>query len=230
MQWLARGDLCEAALQVLQSSLDHADSPSFLWFQVVEALWRAGIREVLALAARAMASSDYSLKVTAEKFLADRAAEAPEEILRALEQIMQDERNQFHFYIDRYVSLFAVLPVADVARWLDRVGVEGARHIARHLPAPFLDSEGRPQVPELTVYVLQRFEDDERIFSEFCGGVETEAYFVEGGKKRQRDSEVAEQFLNHPLRRVRDWARYRSMAARADAARQRMEEEEKSVR
>jgi hypothetical protein len=100
--------------------------------------------------------------------------------------------------------------------------------MAGHLPRPFVDPRGTPCVPAITALVLERFEKDDRTFGEFyVGSAATDFYAVEGGNKRLRDAEEAEQFLDHPLKRIREWAREASESARADAARQRVEEEER---
>lgn len=36
------------------------------------------------------------------------------------------------------------------------------------MPSPHLDGEGRPVVPPLTAFVLEKFESDDRVFSAFC--------------------------------------------------------------
>jgi hypothetical protein len=229
-QLLASEEVRDRIREILWSAVENPGRASHAWLNVAEVLQRAGVPGVISLAAKALISKDYELRRQAEKFLAECAAEVPGEVMVALEQIMVDDRCKYHFFIDRYVDLFRALPVAEVARWLDRVGIEGARCIARHLPPPALDPEGRVQVPELTAYVLQRFEADEQTFEEFCAGVGSmELYWVEDGKKRERDAAVAEQFLDHPLRRIREWARYESVRARADAERERMEAEEEKV-
>ncbi|MCI0460833.1 MAG: hypothetical protein L0Z62_28120 [Gemmataceae bacterium] len=216
--------------ETLRSAVKNPGRASYAWLKVAEALQQAGVPEVVALAVEALVSDAYDLREQAEKFLADRAGAAAEEVMQVLGRVLLDDRYKHHFFLDKYVKLFRALPVTAVAAWLETVGVEGARRIARHLPPPFLDPERRPQVPELTAHVLQRFEADERTFHEFCAGVgTTEVYWVEDGKKRERDAEVAEEFLGHPLRRIREWARQESVCARADAERERMEAVEENV-
>jgi hypothetical protein len=82
---------------------------------------------------------------------------------------------------------------------MERVGVVGARAFARHLPPPFLDGEGKPQVLQLTEYVLTRFEDDDRTFSEFVAGVRSyQGYWGSYAAAREkggfRSEEVPESF------------------------------------
>jgi hypothetical protein len=227
---LASRELRELMLRILKATVDKPGHLSHAWFAVAKVFWRTGDHEVLSLAVQALVSQDYQFRERAESFLADCAASRPGAVMAALEQVMMDNRHQYHFSIDKYVNLVSALPVAVIAQWLDKVGVKGARRLARHLPQPYIDPEGQPQVPEVTAYVLQKFEDDKRTFREFCAGVSTtDWYSVEGGKKREHDALVAEQFLHHPLHRIREWARAESTSARAQAERQRIEEEEKIV-
>jgi hypothetical protein len=224
------GEFLSLSLAVLSSTVDSPGREWFSWFAVLEVLRRAGVGAVLPLAARALVSEDYRLKEQAESFLADRAAEVPGEVMAALEPILLDDRYAFHFFVDKYPNIFKAVPVAVIGPWLDKVGVEGARRIARHLPPPYVDDQERPQVPEITAYVLRRFENDERTFEEFCAGAATtDFYNVWGGKKRDGDAVLAEHFVTHPLRRIQEWARAESAAARANADRQRVEEEEEMV-
>jgi hypothetical protein len=229
-QLLASEELRALIRETLRSAMKNPGRAAYAWLKVAEVLQRVGVPEVVALAAEALVSDDRYLREQAEKFLADRAAAAAEEVMQALGRVLLDDRYKHHFFLARYVNLFRALPVTAVAAWLETAGVEGARRIARHLPPPFLDPEGRPQVPELTAHVLQRFETDERTFHEFCAGVGTTGtYWVEDGKKRERDAEVAEQLLDNPLRFIREWARRESLYARADAERERMEAVEEKV-
>src|SRR5436190_1417203 len=66
-------------------------------------------------------------------------------------------------------SVFGVMPIRVVQEWLDQNGLNGARAIARLLPAPFLQ-DGAPSVPELTALVMDRFGADEEVLDEFRMG------------------------------------------------------------
>ena len=101
---------------------------------------------------------------------------------------------------------------------MERIGVLGAQAFARHLPAPFLDGEGKPQVPQLTEFVLTRFEDDDRTFSEFVAGVHSfQGYVGSYSAAREKEGLQAKAFLNHRLRRVREWALLEMRQAEHDA-------------
>jgi hypothetical protein len=229
-EMLSSPDVQRLVLTILAATAANPGRASWAWLDVIEVLWKTGKSDVIPLVVRALLGDDYHLKEKAEEFLARRALEVPTDVMNGVGEATLDGAHKIQFLVGKYDKLFSAMPVAAVAAWLNQVGVKGARSIARHLPAPFVDQEGDPRVPEVTAYVLERFEDDERVFEEFCAGTGTTGvYWTEGGKKRERDAEVAEQFLDHDLRRVREWARYVSRSARADAARERLEEEEELI-
>jgi hypothetical protein len=226
----APGLLRKAALQVLKASVDNPGREQHAWFETAKALEQARTADVIPLVALGLVSKDARLREGAQKHLAERAGKIPREILAALEKIMKDKKRRHYLFLDKYVDLVGALPVSAVAEWLKRVDVQGARCLARHLPLPFIDEEGNPRVPEVTAYVLEAFENDQLTFEAFCSGAGTrDFYWVEGGKKRDRDAEVAERFLDHPLRRIRQWAKAESQAARAEATQQRLEDEEEKA-
>ncbi len=80
--------------------------------------------------------------------------------------------------------------------------------IARHLPPPVVEG-GQPRVPELTAYVLQRFEGEDGVFHEFCAGVHSGAvYWGNIAEQYEKQAEAARPFLTDRIRRIREWAMY----------------------
>jgi hypothetical protein len=97
-----------------------------------------------------------------------------------------------------------------------------ATKIARHIPQPHVDAEGKPVIPELTEYVLTRFEDDDRTFAEFCAGAHSlQMYTGDIASAREGEAERARAFFDHPLRRIREWAGIEYESGMADAQRHR---------
>jgi hypothetical protein len=120
--------------------------------------------------------------------------------------IMLDEKTGLNFFVSKF-PVFHVLPVGTVIDWLKKVGPIGAQRIARHLPAPTLDNNGNPVVPELTAWVLSTFENDERVFAEFCAGVHSfQLYRGDAVAVHETEAAAALKFLSHPLKRIRQWA------------------------
>lgn len=134
------------------------------------------------------------------------------------------------FFVRKF-SFVSAIPFDVVRAWLERVGVDGARAFARHLPPPFLDGEGRPQVPQLTEFVLERFEDDDRTFSEFVAGVHSyQGYWGSYSEAREKEALRAKPLLSHRLRRVREWALAEIRQAEHDAEIHGVREDEMGLR
>jgi hypothetical protein len=121
--------------------------------------------------------------------------------------LMLSSETGWHFFLGKY-PVFTALPTPVVIAWLARHGVEAAQRIARHLPRPFLDG-GSPSLHPLTEYVLRVYESDDRTFNEFCAGVHSfQMYTGDIAGTREREADEAKLFLDHPLRRVREWAQF----------------------
>jgi len=82
-------------------------------------------------------------------------------------------------------------------------------------------------VPKLTEFVLSRFEDDRLTFSEFCAGTHSfQMYVGDMGQQRENEAAAARPFFNHPLKRIREWARHEYDSGVQDAKREREREDE----
>ena len=94
-------------------------------------------------------------------------------------------------------------------QWLTSSGVVGARRIVKQLSLPYLDENDQPVVPLLTEFVLSEFEGDEETFRKFCiSSHKLQMYSGDIASHKNKEAEIARSFLNHPLRRVREWASY----------------------
>jgi len=158
------------------------------------------------LLAHALVSSNLDIRDISEKLMEQLADRAPESVMNALGRVMLDEHRGWHFRVSRF-KIFEILPVDNVARWLDRSGSEGALQIARHLPPPFLTAEGDPKLHPTTELVLTKFGEDARVFSEFCAGVHSwQTYWGDIAAAKEKEAKVAEKFLTYPLPAVQKWA------------------------
>jgi len=150
--------------------------------------------------------------------------------MEAIGRRMMDDKTKNQFFIQKF-SFLSVIPFEVVKAWLERAGVEGARAFARHLAPPFLDGSGEPQVPQLTEFVLTRFEEDDRTFTEFVVGVHSyQGYWGSYAAAREKEGQQAKAFLTHRLRRVREWALIEMRQAEHDAKVHGIEEEESGLR
>lgn len=200
------------------------------WPVVIRALMQSEPERAIRTAVSSIApagSGGYANEKNSIKVLSSLASEYPCEVMSALGEVILDEERGMQFYFGSYRSLVAALPPEVPIEWIGEHGVEAARRLARHLPVPRVGPGDGLVVPQLTEYVLRRFEGDARVFEEFCAGVHSFQWY-EGDIAGRHESEarVAERFLNHPLKRIRDWAQYEIQSARLQAAQWRQMDEE----
>lgn len=215
------------AWEIAELTANNAAGESHDWMELLKVLSREDVARAARLASRALLSEDPQQTEDAEQALVHFASSDPRAVMTAVGQVMLEEQRAWRFFVAVYRKLFSALPVENVAAWLHNAGVEGARRIARHLPTPYVDSEGRAVVPSLTEHVLSEFEGDDRTFREFCAGTHSGKWY--GGDiaaQHEAEARVAEQFLNHRLRRIRQWADIEVRQSRKDAEQARREEEE----
>lgn len=173
-----------------------------------------------------MVGKNFEMSDYAGNMLSQWANEYPSEVMEEIGKLMLDESVGWHFFASRF-PVFGALPTKIVTEWLEGVGVEGARKIARHLPHPHLDGEGKPIVPELTAYVLDRFQDDDHTFAEFCAGTHSlQVYTGDIASAREAEALQGKAFFTHPLRRIREWGQVEYDSGKQDAQRQREMEDE----
>ncbi|MGK7875257.1 MAG: hypothetical protein AB4426_18760 [Xenococcaceae cyanobacterium] len=166
----------------------------------------------------------------AEQILVDLAKDNPTLVMERVGEVMLDEEYRWHFFIEEYRFLLQSLPLDPIKNWLRSVGAVGAQIIARNLPLPYLDETGKPLVPPITEFVLSEFEDDESTFREFCrGSHHLQIYSGDIASQEEKEAEIAKGFLNHPLRRVREWAEYEISSSKQQAKYWRQMDEESKI-
>jgi hypothetical protein len=160
------------------------------------------------LACAGLVGEDYDFNREAEGLLTHWASEYPDEVMAGVGAIVLDEAIGWRFLVSKF-GIFNAIPPDVVIRWLEAEGARAAQRIARHLPKPFIDTAGVPTVPKLTEFVLSRFEDDDKTFREFCAGTHSfQMYVGDIASQREAESASSRPFFNHPLKRIREWARY----------------------
>jgi hypothetical protein len=212
---------------VLRVTLPVAGQEAHAWSGLLQDFGNFDPEAAIGLAVRALADDDLSLAKQVQTHLVAVSPRHPEAVLQKFGEALLDPATGWRLTVRRLHDLVQVLPADGVKRWLDRHGRPAAVALARHLPPPHVEVSGNAVVPELTAYVLERFEDDERVFREFCGGVHSgQTYWGDMAAQYEREGEVARRFLDHPLRRIRDWAQYEIDQAAREAARWRARDEE----
>jgi len=203
---------------------------SYWWARVLEALAGSDADRAARIAALGLVGEDLRHKEGCEKILITLAQRCPETVMRRIGEVVLDDEQGWRFYIDTYRTLIQSLPVTTVSEWVKKHGVKAARRLARHLPLPYIDPDGKAVVPPLTEFVLKTFEDDDRTFYEFCAGVRSfQLYSGDIAAQHEKEAEIARKFLNHPLRRIRKWAQIELERSLREAEWWRQQDEELGI-
>ena len=198
------------------------------WSEILQSLGQDEPARAARLAAIGLTGRGFLQEEYCEKLLTSLARNHPDIVMEELGAVMLEESERgLHFHIAVHRSLINALPAETVIRWLREHGVEAARRLARHLPLPYIGPEGNPVVPPLTEFVLTEFEDDDWTFHEFCAGVHSlQTYSGDIAVQHEAEAAMAERFLGHPVRRIREWARGEVSQSRREAQQAREREEE----
>jgi hypothetical protein len=152
---------------------------------------------------------DIEVEREALNLLEQLATNYPNEVMEAVGAQALHSINKNSFFLRSYRGLFESIGLDTVRRWIQRVGAQGAQAIARHVFSPSPTADDPVYVPPLTEWLLTEFEDDERMFNEFCVGRHaSESYWGSIGSYFIGVEEQMQPYLKHPLRRVREWAQY----------------------
>jgi hypothetical protein len=205
------------AWSVVEGASQNAGTESFWWSKLLESLLPYDAPRAATAAANGMLGKGLNQQDDSARVLLAIADAQPNVAMDAIGTAAMDEKRGWRFLVGRY-DVIKALPTQTVISWIDKQGVEGARRIARQLPAPFLSSEGVPTVPRLTEYVIQKFGEDKQVFNEFVAGVHNlQSYMGDIAGQKQNEADIARKFLNYPLRRIQQWAQIEIMDAEAQA-------------
>jgi hypothetical protein len=175
------------------------------WGSAIEELAKRDPAVAIVLAAKGLGSANNQIQFHAESTLVslskDHAVAVTSAVGRAL---VAHDGVGWHFL--RLSGLYRTLPIGAVKQWLDHAGVEGARALARHLPWPKVE-DSVPVVHPLTDYVLRTFENDDEVFRAFARGLVVRSYSGDIAEEHEKEAEQRRPFLNHALRRIREWAK-----------------------
>jgi hypothetical protein len=158
------------------------------------------------------------------------ATREPADVMEALGDVMLDDTLGRRFFFADYKAVFAALPDEIKLAWLDRVGVEGARKMARHVGAPYVSAGNEPVLPTFTEDFLRRYGDDDRTCREFMAGTRgLRVYSGDIAAQHEEEAAVARLFLDHPIKSIREWALSEEQSARTLAAAERVREAEQDL-
>lgn len=216
---------------LLEATAQDIKVKSYNWEQIIKSSAQFNLDKAVEIASLAILSINEQQKMGAELFLVDTAKSHPDLVMEKLGLIILDDEYKWNFAIGKYPSLIQNLPLNTMKQWLISVGVVGARRIARHLSLPSLDDNAQPFVPPLTEFVLSEFEDDDETFKKFCNGShDFQMYSGDIALQKNKEAEIAKSFLNYPLRRIREWAKYEINSCQQRAKYWQQRDEETKIR
>ena len=220
-----RGDedppaLCEliedVSLSLIWNALDqaigHESIQTYEWSSLIQRLYQHENQreEVLKrILKKALTENRIHWREESTDVLQKLVEDYPGIVMDVVGSVMLDDAKWHYIYMGKFRPLISRLPFEIVKSWLATAGAKGAAQFIRHAPQPRLDGNGIPVVPEVTEFILTEFEENERVFHEFCAGVGNFKMYVGNiAEQHEKEAEVAAKFLDHPLKRIREWCRY----------------------
>lgn len=206
--------------QLLEITAQYIRTEEYNWEKILRSVAKFDVERAIKIATLAILSKNDQQKIRAEQVLVDLAKTHPDLVIDNVGKIILDDEYGWHFEIEDYRFLIQNLPLDAIKKWLRSVGIVGARRIAKQLYLPYLDwdNNSQPIVPPLTEFVLSEFENDEETFKKFCvSSHNLQVYVGDTVAHKNKEVEIARSFLNHPLRRIREWASYEIDNCQRDA-------------
>ncbi len=209
-----------AVWRVLELAIDGAGAESHSWAPLLRRLSESDLERAVRLVCTATVRGDFSIRDDAAKELSMYITRDPSLVLKVLGPMLLEPDGAMRFSIGRSASVLNALPYDLLTEWIVTHGVTAARVVATHLPPPYVDTEGTPVVPPLTEFVLQRFGDDQRVVSSFSAGRHSfQMYSGDIAGQHEREAAIAERFLAHAIRGIREWAALEAQSSRRSAQR-----------
>ncbi len=227
LEWL-RAVFHDKPLDIIFGLLEHASLESQKgshWFsQIFARVMPANPDRATSILLRMMQSDSYETSKAAAGLFSSVAAQRPQELMDGIGRLMLSGERNMSFLIRKYPIVS--LPEGVVIQWLEKHGLEGARLLARHLPGPFVGSNG-PDLNPIAHFILERYGDDEKVFSNWIAGMYNGQVFAGSiADHTERRAAMAEPFLNFPIEAVRRWARGQVQFAEENVPKFRLSEEE----
>ena len=171
-----------------------------------------------------MQSDSYETSQTAAGLFASVAAARPQQLMQGIGAAVLSKEKSLKFLFRKFP--ITLLPEGVVIQWLEKHGLEGARLLARHVPGPFMGTNG-PELNPVTRFVLENYGNDDIVFSSWFAGMHSGGAFAGSiADHMEQRATRAEPFLNFPIEAVRRWALAEIKYAEQNAESFRMREEE----
>ncbi|WP_404304385.1 ATP-binding protein [Neorhodopirellula lusitana] len=197
------------ALQFLEKLAgDDAEYDGHKWLDVAEPLVREHPDAIAKLVLRLLVDRK-GLATTEtdelDSMLAECASHAPGEIMQQLGKVLLTREQAAFFSLRRHEGLFESVGIEILNQWLDNHGLNHLPDIASHLASPSVDDAGNVQLSNVLQWVFTEHEMNQKVFDGFLSG-RTRMEMWWGDEKTKGIRERMELFLDHELRRVREWA------------------------
>ena len=195
------------------------------WFsQIFARVLPANPDRATSILIQMMQSEDYEASQAASGLFAIVAAVRPQQLIDGIGEVMLSKERSLSFLFRKFPIVS--LPEDVVIQWLEKHGLEGARLLARHVPGPFMGSDG-PDLHPVTRFILERYGNDDNVFSGWVAGMHNGRAFAGSiAHHMEQRASMAEPFLNFPIEAVRRWARGEIMFADENVGNFTLEEEE----
>jgi hypothetical protein len=221
-----RAAVQNAAWKVLKSGSVEEMRRSGEWAAIMLKMAEYNAEQAVSIAADVLISDSWGIRSEAKEVLARLALRHPDAVMAQVGLRALDSEHGWRFFVADFKSIIRSLPIGIVQAWVEENGIGAARAIARHVPEPSLSGE-HATVPPLTAWLLTKYGEDDRLFSEFCAGIHGfRTYWGDLSAHLESEAELAEKFLDHPIQRIREWAAAESLSARARARHERTRAEE----
>ncbi|RCX19504.1 hypothetical protein DFR58_103251 [Anaerobacterium chartisolvens] len=205
--------LASAALYILKHCIDkNCIFDDHYWNKVASMLPDTFLIEKIDILTIALVNWELGLHLLQDdalESLIEVAKVRPNEVMQSLGLKINDVKYKDIFFISVFRRLFEAIGLDVVKRWIQSNGIEAGRAIARHIQSPEPTETIPDYIPPLTEWLLTEFENDDRFFREFCAGRHSFESF--SGPASDRFKEIYKNvspYLNHKLRRIREWAEY----------------------
>jgi hypothetical protein len=172
-----------------------------------------------------MKTDDYETARTAADLFSSVATVRPQALMDGIGVLMLSAEQNYNFLFRKFPIVS--LPEDVMIQWLEKHGLEGARLLARHVPRPFVGSNG-PELNPITRFIVERYGSDERVFSSWVAGMHNGQVFAGSiADHAQTRASMAEPFLSYPIEAVQRWAQGEIAFAEQNIEDFRLSEEER---
>jgi len=228
LAWLQKVFL-DSSLDVIFGLLEHAaphvQRQTSRFAEIFARVLPANPERGTSIVIRMMRSESYETLEIAAQLFPSVAALRPQQLMDGIGDIMLAKDRSMGFLFRKFPVVS--LPDNVIIQWIEKHGIEGARILARHVPGPFMGSNG-PELHPVTRYILEKHGNDDMVYSGWVTGMQSgHAFAGSVADYVERGAVMAEPFLNFPVEAVRRWARSQIAFAAENAEPFRLSEEER---